>query len=144
MNQNIKGKTLPAMKEKLRKHLLANRNIRLARKRWQVSRDLVAVLKDLTEELELSVAAGHLRLIDSNWYVTHAGLLRVAQRRHCSGICVRPINEFSDPTSARWVFKAIVYKSPHSRGFVGYGDADPSNVSSLVHGAASETTVPRI
>jgi hypothetical protein len=135
MNQNIKGKTLPAMKEKLRKHLLANRNIRLARKRWQVSRDLAAVLKDLTEELELSVAAGHLRLIDSNWYVTHAGLLRVAQRRHCSGICVRPINEFSDPTSARWVFKAIVYKSPRSRGFVGYGDADPSNVSSLVHGA---------
>ena len=35
----------------------------------------------------------------------------------------------------RWVFKAIVYKSPRSRGFVGYGDADPSNVSSLVHGA---------
>jgi hypothetical protein len=28
-----------------------------------------------------------------------------------------------------------VYKSPRSRGFVGYGDADPSNVSSLVHGA---------
>ena len=28
-----------------------------------------------------------------------------------------------------------VYKSPDSKGFVGYGDADPSNVSSLVHGA---------
>jgi hypothetical protein len=28
-----------------------------------------------------------------------------------------------------------VYKTPRSRGFVGYGDADPSNVSSLVHGA---------
>jgi hypothetical protein len=34
------------------------------------------------------------------------------------------------------VFKAVVYKSPFgSRGFVGYGDADPTNVSSLVHGA---------
>jgi hypothetical protein len=33
------------------------------------------------------------------------------------------------------VFKATVYKSPGSRGFVGYGDADPSNVSSRVHGA---------
>ena len=33
------------------------------------------------------------------------------------------------------MFKATVYKSPRSRGFVGYGDADPSNVSSLVHGA---------
>ena len=38
-------------------------------------------------------------------------------------------------TVGRWVFKAIVYKSRRSRGFVGYGDADPGNVSSLVHGA---------
>jgi len=28
-----------------------------------------------------------------------------------------------------------VYKSPRSKGFVGYGDADPSNVSTLVRGA---------
>jgi hypothetical protein len=42
---------------------------------------------------------------------------------------------YSDPSTSRWVFKAIVYNSPLSRGFVGYGDADPSNVSSLVHGA---------
>jgi hypothetical protein len=33
------------------------------------------------------------------------------------------------------VFKATVYKTPTSRGFVGYGDADPSNVSTLVRGA---------
>jgi hypothetical protein len=33
------------------------------------------------------------------------------------------------------VFKAIVYKKPGFKGFIGYGDADPSNVSSLVHGA---------
>jgi hypothetical protein len=36
---------------------------------------------------------------------------------------------------SRWVFKAIVYKSRGSKGFVGYGDADPSNVSSSVRGA---------
>jgi hypothetical protein len=36
---------------------------------------------------------------------------------------------------ARWVFSATVYKSSNSKGFVGYGDADPANVSSLVHGA---------
>jgi hypothetical protein len=35
----------------------------------------------------------------------------------------------------RWVFKATVYKSPKSKGFVGYGDADPSNVSPIVRGA---------
>jgi hypothetical protein len=33
------------------------------------------------------------------------------------------------------VFKAIVYKSATSKGFVGFGDADPSNVSPLVRGA---------
>jgi hypothetical protein len=41
----------------------------------------------------------------------------------------------SDPAAARWVFRAVVYKGPKSKGFVGYGDADPSNVSSIVQGA---------
>jgi len=35
----------------------------------------------------------------------------------------------------RWVFKAVVYKAPGSKGFIGYGDADPSNVSTLMQGA---------
>jgi hypothetical protein len=34
----------------------------------------------------------------------------------------------------RWVFRATVHKSK-STSFVGYGDADPSNVSPLLHGA---------
>jgi hypothetical protein len=33
------------------------------------------------------------------------------------------------------VFKATVYKGSSSKGFVGYGDADPSNTSPLVRGA---------
>jgi len=45
------------------------------------------------------------------------------------------MRELCDPKANRWVFRATVYKSPRSRGFVGYGDADPSNVSSMVHGA---------
>ena len=45
------------------------------------------------------------------------------------------VHRFCDPAFGRWVFKATVYKSRPSKGFVGYGDADPSNVSSLVHGA---------
>jgi hypothetical protein len=40
----------------------------------------------------------------------------------------------SEASSARWVFKATVRKS-QSKSFVGYGDADPSNVSPLVHGS---------
>jgi hypothetical protein len=39
------------------------------------------------------------------------------------------------PTAQRWAFEATVFKSRTCRGFVGYGDADPSNVSFLVHGA---------
>src|SRR5437879_8787829 len=35
----------------------------------------------------------------------------------------------------RWVFRAVVYRSIGSKGFVGYGDADPSNVSTVVRGA---------
>jgi len=45
------------------------------------------------------------------------------------------VHQFCDPVIGRWVFKATVFNKPTSRGFVGYGDADPSNVSSLVHGA---------
>src|SRR5713226_870201 len=115
--------------------LLAVQNIRLARRSWEISAEQVAVLRVLTEELQLSVAVGDLRLLDGKWYVTHAGLLRVARRNHCSGIRVQPLREFCDPATGRWVFRATVYKSPRSRGFVGYGDADPSNVSFLVHGA---------
>jgi hypothetical protein len=40
----------------------------------------------------------------------------------------------SNPELSRWVFKATVAKSA-TENFVGYGDADPSNVSFLVQGA---------
>ena len=52
-----------------------------------------------------------------------------------AGIRVQPIREYCDSGANRWVFKATLYKSAGSKGFVGYGDADPSNVSPLVHGA---------
>jgi len=81
------------------------------------------------------VALGDVQYIDGRWYVTHAGLLRFADKRRCTGILTSVQSSLSDPKSARWVFKATVYKSPRSRGFVGYGDADPSNVSPLVRGA---------
>jgi hypothetical protein len=48
---------------------------------------------------------------------------------------VSQVRQFCDPATARWVFKATVYKTHDSKGFVGFGDADPTNVSSLVHGA---------
>ncbi len=92
-------------------------------------------LRDLTANFGFSLALGDLQYLDGGWYVTHAGLLRLAHRTRCSGIRALPVREFCDPSIGRWVFKATVYKSPRSKGFVGYGDADPSNVSSMVHGA---------
>jgi hypothetical protein len=83
----------------------------------------------------LSVSAGDLQFLDGRWYITHAGLLRIAQRRRCCGIRSAAQKDFCDPASNRWVFKATVYKSSRSKGFVGFGDADPSNVSPLVRGA---------
>jgi hypothetical protein len=78
---------------------------------------------------------GDVLLLDGGWYVTHTGLIRLARRNRCAGIHVRPVPEFSDPSTQRWAFEATVYKSRGCRGFVGYGDADPSNVSPVVHGA---------
>ena len=82
-----------------------------------------------------SVESGDLLMLDGHWYVSHSGLIRLARRSRCSGIHVEPVPQFSDPALSRWAFKATVYKSRTCRGFVGYGDADPSNVSSLVRGA---------
>src|SRR5512133_1398626 len=92
-------------------------------------------LAALIEQHGFSPAAGDLTLIDRKWYVTHSGLLRLARKNHCSGIQTEILAEFSDPALSRWVVKATVYKSKTSKGFVGYGDADPSNVSDLVRGA---------
>jgi hypothetical protein len=111
-------------------------NAKLARVLWgKPSKIAMHGLKALTARYSVSVAAGDIQLVDGRWYVTHAGLLRIAQRNRCSGMRTAVDKGLSDPASCRWVFKATVYKSPRSRGFVGYGDADPSNVSSLVHGA---------
>jgi hypothetical protein len=93
------------------------------------------MLRRLTEQLELSVPAGELQLIEGRWYVTHSGLLRIATRKRCCGIAVAAMPRLCDPSSSRWAFKATVYKSPTCKGFVGHGDADPSNVSALVRGA---------
>lgn len=74
-------------------------------------------------------------MIDNRWYVTHSGLLQLATRRRCHGIKTFLQSKFCDPVANRWVFRAVVYTNPNSKGFVGFGDADPSNVSLMVQGA---------
>jgi hypothetical protein len=118
------------------KHLYLT-NLRLAKLRWgqDPSPSAFEQLKNLSKDYQFSVASGDLLILNSSWYVTHAGLLRLAARRRCCGIQVQPIAEFSDARNGRYAFKATVLRSPSCKGFVGYGDADPSNVSFLVHGA---------
>jgi hypothetical protein len=111
-------------------------NKRSARKRWgNVSPEGWQTLKQLINDHQLSVASGDIVLLEGRWYVTHSGLLALARRKKCSGIHVEAVFTLCDLGASRFVLKATVYPSKTSTGFVGYGDADPSNVSFLVHGA---------
>lgn len=83
----------------------------------------------------MSLIRGDVLYFSGAWYVSHSGLLKLAERRSCCGIHTQPVLNSSDPANSRWVFKATVFKSPKCKGFTGYGDADPSNCSPLVHGA---------
>jgi hypothetical protein len=111
-------------------------NAKLARRLWgKIPPFALDALKKLIEAYGFSVAVGDLQLLEGRWYITHAGLLRIAERDGCAGIQTRFERTLSDPASGRWVFESTVYRRRSLRGFTGYGDADPSNVSPLVRGA---------
>jgi len=115
---------------------LTRSNVRTARKMWgRLSCPAITALKEITEKHDLSISSGDLCFLEGRWYVTHTGLLQVAQRNRCSGMHVQPVRQFCNPATGRWAFRATVYKNRNCKGFVGYGDADPSNVSALVRGA---------
>jgi hypothetical protein len=112
-------------------------NLRVARRLWggTLNSGQASSLKALTRAFGLSVSGGELQLIEGRWYVTHTGLIALSCRKRCVGIEVLPVGKFCDPGTSRYGFRATVYKSAKCKGFVGYGDADPSNVSPLVRGA---------
>ena len=114
---------------------LLRENVRLARGTAPFSSRAIDLLASITKDFQFSFKTGELQIINGNWYVTHTGLLRLARRRKCSGIHVEAVDSLCDSAASRFVLKATVYPSKRSSGFVGYGDADPSNVSPLVHGA---------
>jgi len=108
----------------------------IARRIWgEVGAAKFAELRALIRRNRVSVALGDICFIENRWYMTHAGLLRLAHRKRCAGIKTSLEKGASDPIINRWVFKAVVYTSPNSAGFFGFGDADPSNTSPLVRGA---------
>src|SRR5207245_674203 len=111
-------------------------NKTLARSIWgKLSPIASQALDEMTSRFCFAVASGDLLLLDGRWYVTHSALLQFATRKHCNAISASPLRHFCDAAVNRWAFKATVYKSRTCRGFDGYGDADPSNVSPLVRGA---------
>ncbi len=116
---------------------LLRNNLRLARSRWQqlLGQPGRQLLKTFTNQFRFSIADGDVIWLERGWYVTHTGLIRLARRSRCAGIHTKPIPEFCDLQAQHWAFEATVYRTKTCRGFVGYGDADPSNVSPLVHGA---------
>jgi hypothetical protein len=116
---------------------LVRQNTRLAKRlvAGQLAAEALYGLRDLTISFGISIALGDLLYLHDRWYVTHSGLLRLAYRTRCASIRVQQVREYCDPSVSRWVFRATVYKSSRSKGFVGYGDADSSNVSPMVRGA---------
>jgi hypothetical protein len=97
--------------------------------------DVAASLRALTREFGFAIEGGDLQMLNGNWYVTHTGLVRLARRNRCCGIQVEAVDSLCELSASRFVMRATVPPSKGSSGFVGYGDADPSNVSPLVRGA---------
>jgi hypothetical protein len=116
---------------------LYERNLRAAKRLWgpHLEKSIAETLKCLSDDLRVEITSGDLLLLKNQWYVTHTGLLGLARRNKCSGIHVEAVDSLCDSAASRFVLKATVYPSKSSSGFVGYGDADPSNVSFLAHGA---------
>src|SRR5512143_2028623 len=91
-------------------------------------------MRRLDNDVGTTFADGHHGTLKRNTvtFLSHGDLLRIAQRKHCCGIHSEPVMSFCRPEKNFWVFKATVYKSAKCRGFVGYGDAHPGNVSPLI------------
>jgi hypothetical protein len=119
-----------------RKSFVSESEIEIAQKVWgELPQAAMDSLTGLIKRFGISVSLGDVQHIDGRWYITHSGLLRIAQRRRCTGLRTSLLTKFCDSAAGRWVFRATVFKSPRSKGFVGHGDADPSNTSPLVRGA---------
>ena len=120
------------------------RNLRLSRLRYgSLNSFTKSNLKALTRQFGFSVESGDLLLLDGSWYVTHTGLLRLATRRRCAGMAVEPVPAFCVPAESKWAFQATVFKSASCKGFVGFGDAEPANVSATVLGAVMRVAETR-
>ena len=67
---------------------LSRKNLSAAKRKWptQMNHHQIQALRLLTQGYQFSVVGGDLLLLESGWYVTHTGLIRLAARRRCRGI----------------------------------------------------------
>ena len=123
---------------------LIRHNTSLVKKPYpNINRARIQALKELTKQFSFSFASGDVIQLENGWFVTHTSLVRLAWRKRCRGIHVEAVDSLCDSAASRFVLKATVYPSKDSAGFVGYGDADPSNVSLLVRAAEMRTAETR-
>jgi hypothetical protein len=101
----------------------------------QMPRLSITILEKLVEKHSLSIALGELLYLNHHWYVTHSGLLTIANRQGCTGIQVNLVDSLCNASANRWTFRSTVYRAKECQGFVGFGDANPSNTPSMMHGS---------
>lgn len=112
------------------------RELRFAKSLYgHLPRPTLKTLKEFLSGTGLSIARREVIRIGEAWYVTHSGLLALAHSQRCVAIRTEQIIESSNPESSRWVFKATVYRSRNCKGFVGYGDAEPTNIPPSLRGS---------
>ena len=63
------------------------REMRFAKSLYgDLSKSLLRALRELIQRHQILLTNGDVKYLDGGWYVTHAGLLRLAERRRCAGI----------------------------------------------------------
>jgi len=61
-------------------------------------------------------------------------LLDLARRLHVNGLHTEPVPSLSVPQQRRFVFRAVIFTSSKCKGFVGFGEADPSTIPPELRG----------
>ena len=112
------------------------KQVRIARRLWgPISRIALENLRELVKRYDLSVSVWRPHLFavwlvcDARWSAAIGSAEPLHWHRRCSSC--RIFQSCSVPVG----IQGHRLQVPKCRGFVGYGDADPSNVSPLVHGA---------
>src|ERR1700746_3641383 len=76
---------------------LTRQNLYVAKKLYPgLSKQQLSILRDLTTTFHLSVAGRDVLYIDGNWYVSHPGLLRIANLRRCFGIKTEVVQDMTE------------------------------------------------